>query len=73
MWGHGLFAPSRDVPHYKSKFQSWLMSHSYILHTGQFFGAYWMFFLAYQMFFVTYRKFFAAGQLLHDNNNGYIL
>ena len=26
-----------DVPHYESKFQSWLMSHSYSLHTGLFF------------------------------------
>ena len=25
-----------DVPHYESKFQSWLMSHSNILHTGHF-------------------------------------
>ena len=27
----------RDVPHYESKFQSWLVSHSYSLRTGRFF------------------------------------
>ena len=62
-----------DVPHYESKLQSLLTSHSYILHTGHFFVAYLTFFLVYRMFFVAYQKFFAAGQLSHDNNNGYIL
>ena len=35
--------------------------------------AYQTFYVVYWTYFVAYRKFFAAGQLSHDNNNGYIL